>query len=209
MKSRPRTVASLIRMVLDLDRNSVVVYDKIKGKKTLTVRMSSGFSWAEMIDDVDLPLINKEAQRFLDNGLMKKWYVITWDCSSYDHVKPKKKPKGEGFAFENKFAKNLRDDVQEQEEEGARIIDGERHIGSGAIDGLKSDASSDVWQQESKQTSFMFFKLGLDVLNKITLEARVQHKDPMVFLRYTKIPETMVVESDWVIIPKSVFEKIS
>jgi hypothetical protein len=92
-----------------------------------------------------------------------------------------------------------------QEDEGAELIGGKRHIGSGAISGLKSDASSEIWQQEAKQTGGKSFRLSLDVLSKITSEARRQDKKPMLFLRFTDIPDEMVVDDDWVIFPAKFF----
>jgi hypothetical protein len=113
-----------------------------------------------------------------------------------------------GFEFGQGDAKRSRRAVNCQEEDGARVIKGKRHVGSGAIPGLKSDASSDVWQQEAKQTAKKSMSLKLDWLYKISFEAKQQRKRPMMHLRFTEIPEGMAVEQDWVVIPAAVFAKM-
>jgi hypothetical protein len=113
-----------------------------------------------------------------------------------------------GFVFGRDEKKRMRSLVNEQEEEGARLIGGRRHVGSGAIEGLKSDASSSRWQLEAKQTAGKSIGVSLEWLEKISREARSQDKHPILFLRFTRIPSDMVIEEDWMVIPASVFERM-
>jgi len=123
-------------------------------------------------------------------------------------MKKEKTIRGKPFMFGIDSAKKARRRVTEQEEDGARLIGGRRHVGSGAIAGLKSDASSEDWQQESKQTAGRSIGLKLEWLNKIYVEARQQNKKPMMHLRFTNIPEYMTVYQDWVVIPADIFGKL-
>ena len=120
----------------------------------------------------------------------------------------KKMERVKPFAFGKDGAKKARKKVIRQEEDGARLIGGRRHVGSGAITDLKSDASSDEWQQESKQTAKKSMSLKLEWLYKICVEAKTQDKRPMVHIRFTEIPEYMVMPDDWVLIPAKEFKRL-
>lgn len=111
-----------------------------------------------------------------------------------------------GFSFDGRGEKKrARRRVSAQEEDGARLIGGIRHVGSGAIKYLKSDASSRSWQQESKQTEKESLALKLEWLDKISREAKKQDKNPMLFLRFTNVSKFVTVDSDWVVIPARIF----
>lgn len=111
------------------------------------------------------------------------------------------------FQFNKGSAKRARRLVSKQEADGADLIGGSRHIGSGALPRSKSDASSDRWQLEAKQTEHLSISIKLDWLDKITREARTQDKKPMMHIRFTNIPQGMVVEKDWVMFPAKYFIK--
>ena len=113
-----------------------------------------------------------------------------------------------GFAFGRNEKKKIRRSVNEQEEKGARLIGGRRHVGSGSIEGLKSDASSSRWQLEAKQTSRKSISVSIEWLEKISREARTQDKHPILFFRFTNIPSDIAMEQDWVVIPASAFERM-
>jgi hypothetical protein len=89
----------------------------------------------------------------------------------------------------------------------AELVGGKRHAGSGAMDGLKSDASSDDWQVECKQTEKRSMIIQLDWLEKITREATGCGKIPMLHLRL--LAAEADIQKDWVCIPAKVFEKLT
>jgi len=205
--TRPRKISSLIARVLAEDpRAPAVDYDGIR--KRLFVKLTSRLAWSNLLEEVEVPVVDKFELTVVEkDGSRGQRFCVTWDC---DDIPSGEIPPVRGFSFDRRGAeKRARRRVREQEDEGARIIGGERHVGSGAISDLKSDASSEEWQQESKQTAAKSFRLTLDVLEKITREARTQGKKPMVFLRFTDIPEEMVVEEDWAIVPKSCYEEMA
>jgi len=45
-------------------------------------------------------------------------------------------------------------------------------------------------------------------LDKITREARVNDKRPMIHLRFTNFPDDVVASADWVVIPADVFDEM-
>lgn len=200
---RPRSISALIKRCFVADpKLDSVVYDQCS--QWLTVKFYSADAWIKLHEEIDIPH-QKYAVNIITGG--RKLFVLAWRCQDILNV-PKFNNSSSGFAFNRGAEKRARRLVTEQEDEGAEMINGTRHIGSGAIPGLKSDASSDVWQQEAKQTERKSFGLKIDMLDKITREARVQGKNPMVFLRFTNVPDESVMEDDWVIMPKSAFEKI-
>jgi len=203
--TRPRKITGLIARVLEADPKATrIIYER--RTKALTVELVNAHAWVELTEEIDLPLKGRDHYYVPLNDMSREQrFMLVWDCSSMGQDEAEH---GTGFAFGQGAEKRARRRVDEQEEEGARIIGGRRHAGSGAISGLKSDASSAAWQQESKQTRNKSFGLSLEILEKISREARVQDKKPMVFLRFTDVPEHMAVEPDWVIVPKSAFEEM-
>lgn len=97
--------------------------------------------------------------------------------------------------------------VLEQENEAAAMVGGKRHRGSGSSMYLKSDASSDRYQIEAKQTEKKSLGLKLEWLKKITQEAFGRGRVPMMCLRFQANNDPLV-ESDWVVIPKSEFVRL-
>lgn len=204
--TKPRKISSLIGRVMEADPKATrIIYER--RTKVLTVELVDANAWVELTEDIELPLKGRDSYYAGVTELRREQrFMLMWDCSEIGHEKPEI---GTGFEFGGKSAhKAARRRVSEQEDDGAEMIGGRRHVGSGAIPGLKSDASSATWQQEAKQTKHKSFKLTQEVLEKISREARTQDKRPMVFLRFTDVPEDVMVESDWVIIPRSAFEEM-
>lgn len=96
--------------------------------------------------------------------------------------------------------------VFDQETQAASMVGGRRHAGSGSMDGLKSDASSDRYQIEAKQTKHAQIALKLEWLKKISYEAFGKAKVPFVHIRFLNCPPD--IEKDWVVIPQSEFKKL-
>lgn len=97
--------------------------------------------------------------------------------------------------------------VVEQEEQAAALVGGKRHAGSGAFPTLKSDASSDHYQIEAKQTNKDSLCLTLKWLEKITYEASGTGKIPLLHLRFLSIIPGKS-EKDWVVMPVSEFRRL-
>lgn len=102
-------------------------------------------------------------------------------------------------SFRSTRVQTMHEKVTRHEELAAQMVGGKRHAGSGASVHCKSDASSDVWQIECKQTEKASMSIKVEWLEKIQHEASMKQKWPMMSLRFQ--------EEDWVMIPKWVFEK--
>ena len=197
--SKVRRISAFIRAALLADAQACVYYDP--RKKTLDIRFYNA------IAKDDFCLKNEDLivwDRRVDKGDIV-FFVVRF-CADKMTEKPDKIVRG--FSFDSVSKKQSRKEVIEQEDVGAQLINGRRHAGSGAIDGYKSDASSDVWQQEAKQTAAQSIGVKLEWLDKITREARVLDKYPMMFIRFTSPEDHIVADDDWVMIPASVFRKV-
>jgi len=196
---KPRKLSSLIRAVLQADPRANIN----RSGKQLNVQFFSMTAYTFLRDNFEVRVI---AEGHLSRGKDIPKAFILWDVESL------KEPPVEyvqAYRFEDE-AKRERDRVTEQEEEVADVYGGERHVGSGAIDGLKSDSSGKgfgAWQVENKSTKAMSFPMKVSILDKITREARVQGKHPMLQVRFVGSPEWSIAEDDWFVIPKSAFEK--
>jgi hypothetical protein len=200
--ARIKKVSALIRRILDADPKTRLEYSPERGE--LAAWFTSINAMEDVLYEVDgLEILQKSSFMNCSN---QKRYLVTWDCSEIGH---KDTGPVTGFSFDKvSEAKVIRKRVNEQEDAGADLIGGRRHVGSGAIEGLKSDASSDVWQQEAKQTVAKSIGLSLEWLEKIQHEAKQTGKRPMLFVRFAKPPSHMVVDEDWVVIQASVFERM-
>ncbi len=203
---KPRKISALIKRVLDADPGagvSLEVLSEAQDIRRLHVNFKSVLAYSELKDSIDLSVVNSG---ILPDPTANHRAFMVWDCSKITfeqsgEIKP--------FAFDGRDeALNARRVVNEQEEDTAALIDGRRHVGSGAIEGLKSDASSDTWQAESKSTVAKSLSLKLDVLDKISREAREQNKKPMVHVRFTNVPQHMIVSEDWVVLTGDEFERL-
>jgi len=194
---KPKKLSSLIGRVVKEDPKALLVYEGIG--KVMKVSFFSSLAYTELKDTIDLPIISK--------GAISYRFHIKWDCSGIRE--PEDKPVTP-YAFGDREDKQREmDSVKDQEEAGAELIGGRRHVGSGAIEGFKSDASSRIWQQEAKQTKALSMSIKLRWLDKIFREAREQDKEPMLHMRFLKIPDHMIVPEDWVLISAKSFKKLS
>jgi hypothetical protein len=107
-------------------------------------------------------------------------------------------------SFRTVSVQSMHKNVIKQEEQAAAMVGGKRHSGSGSKIGHKSDASGEQWQVECKQTEKNSLVLKLEWLTKIQREAAAKNKWPMMHLR---IESEADVPSDWIMIPKWLFEK--
>lgn len=98
------------------------------------------------------------------------------------------------------------DTVFDHETEAAKLIGGERHRGSGASVWKKSDASSEQYQMECKQTGNDSISIKWEWLEKITLEAAGQGKTPVMHLRFLR--ESPTTSKDWVMVSGAEFERL-
>jgi hypothetical protein len=96
--------------------------------------------------------------------------------------------------------------VEEHEGDAANSVGGERHIGSGRLQGLKSDASSEEYQVECKQTSKQSLSVTLEWLEKISTEAMGRGKVPIMHFRFLNAPPA--VSKDWVLVPEWQWKRI-
>lgn len=102
-------------------------------------------------------------------------------------------------SFRSVSVQSLQKKVLAQEEKAAAMVGGKRHAGSGSSRYCKSDASSDRWQIECKQTEKESLGVKLEWLEKIAREAVNKQKWPMLCVK--------IQAEDWVMIPKWIFEK--
>lgn len=186
----PKTISSLVATVIKESRGW---HEFQCGDGSFVVFLTSEIGYQVLKDTVELRIIScggaYRASVFLR--------FIRWDCSSMGKPDSSFKP----FEIGDDRGKRIRKSVYEQEDYAAKIIGGERHVGSGAIRFLKSDASSDKWQVEAKQTSRKSITVSLEWLQKIQDEATTQQKHPMLMLRFVNIPEPFTVHKDWAVIP--------
>lgn len=102
--------------------------------------------------------------------------------------------------------RNLPTDPTAQEHHIAKVIGGSRHRGSGSSPWKKSDASSDDFQVECKQTIKESIRVTLEWLEKISEEGAARSKHPALHLRFLNAPPT--TDQDWVMIPERVFKEM-
>lgn len=102
-------------------------------------------------------------------------------------------------SFRSVSMQTMHDKVTKQEEQSAAMVGGKRHAGSGASRHCKSDASSEIWQIECKQTEKESMSIKLDWLKKIQIEASNKQKWAMMCIK--------IQDEDWVMVPKWIFEK--
>jgi hypothetical protein len=206
--TKPRTIAGLIGRVLKEDPScDSIRLHSVNGQKRLLVLLKSVEAKMELADDVELDLVNCERITVPTGRGSEVRYMLDWDVSRVGFDKSSgKKP----FQFGDRSeARRIKKAVRAQEESAASLIGGRRHVGSGAIPGIKSDASSETWQVEAKRTERKSFGLSVDLLSKITAEAATTGRDPMMYITFGAIPKDVRVEDTWVVIPRSKFEEIN
>lgn len=194
---KPSRLSALMTRIATEDPSYLFmgIFRKTSGV-SLRVSLSSLSAFVELRDGIDLPIIMKRAD--FDGGE----YTIEWDVSGLGFGKKEVTP----FCFDGRDdAKRARRESIIQEEEGAELIGGRRHVGSGAIPGLKSDASSDRWQMEAKYTRAASIRVTLSWLSQISSEARDQDRWPILHIKFLEIPSGISVKDKWVLIPADVF----
>lgn len=124
----------------------------------------------------------------------------------------RKKPKKEDPLRElrigtRSFVESNRKTVSAQESHVASAIGGDTVPGSGCGQKFKSDAFSERYQVEAKQTQNMSLSLTVEWLRKISREALRYGRVPMMHIRflngYRDLPD-----KDWVVIPEREFKRI-
>jgi hypothetical protein len=196
---KPRTIAGLISRISKSDaRYSDLEVHRRDSYSTLSVIVTSATANVDLKEEIEYPLVR--AKR--GDG----WYFLEWDISEMGKpVEKDVKP----YCF-TEGARQVRRKVTSQEDDAADVIGGKRHLGSGAISGLKSDASSMGWQLEAKMaTRRQSISVSVEWLSKITYEASVVNKKPILYLTFGNIPSDKRMEDTWVVIPKSIFERIN
>lgn len=96
--------------------------------------------------------------------------------------------------------------VLAHEHRAADVFGGKRHRGSGASPFMKSDASSERYQIECKQTEAASLVLKLDWLKKITCEAVGRGRIPALHVRFLR--DMPGVDRDWILLPASEVERL-
>lgn len=96
--------------------------------------------------------------------------------------------------------------VLAQEQAAAALVGGRRHSGSGAKMGARSDASSERFQIECKQTGNRSIGLSLDWLTKITHEAQGCGREPLMHFEFLAAPPD--VSRRWVLMSEWMFQKL-
>lgn len=93
--------------------------------------------------------------------------------------------------------------VFRHEEQAADLVGGKRHRGSGSYKFRKSDASSEDYQVECKQTEKKSLGIKTEWLKKIQQEAEFRGKEPVLHIRFTH--EDV---GDWVLIRSTEFKRL-
>ena len=201
---KPRHAASLLGRISDKSCGKFRFMFDFSAEMhcwTALVFLESELDFQCLREDIELPI--REDGYTHNDGEDIYTRFIKWDLGEYGKITPKGdfKPYMPGA----NLAAQIRKSVTQQEGDAAELIGGHRHLASGSIPSLKSDASSDEWQVEAKQTRHKSIRVTLGWLQKIQDEAR--DKYPALHLRFTDIPEPMTVHRDWLVIPASVFKE--
>jgi hypothetical protein len=195
-----RTISGLVSRIISEDsKYRLINVVRDNGRVTVTAYLSSVIARDALIDCLDLPVTMKDHLLFGDNSI----YIAVWDATTIGRNDKLVTP----FRFDGSDdAKRARRRVTEQENRAAQMIGGKRHVGSGAISDLKSDASSMIWQLEAKQTRAQSIAVKLDWLSKISEEAMSQDKRPILHIEFSHVPDNVIVENEWVMMSRSSFE---
>lgn len=108
--------------------------------------------------------------------------------------------------FESQREKNTdHDSVFRHEEQAAELVGGKRHKGSGSVHGHKSDASSEDFQIECKQTEKESISIKLEWLDKISREAFGRGRKPLLHIRFLQA-DGIMNQKDWILISAKDFK---
>ena len=92
------------------------------------------------------------------------------------------------------------------EKEVSEGLGGSAHIGSGRIPGKKSDGSTEDYQIECKQTAKESLSLKLSWLQKISSEAYLRGRVPILSIRFLN-SEDKLTPKDWILVPYDEFKR--
>lgn len=81
-------------------------------------------------------------------------------------------------------------------------------MGSGRLEGWKSDGSTDRYQIEAKQTAKQSLTIKMEWLQKITEEALPCGRIPIVAIRFLNCDD-LLTDRDWILVPASEFKELS
>ncbi len=95
------------------------------------------------------------------------------------------------------------------ERKTAKRIGGQQTKFSGAMPNARGDISLPEFLVEAKSTKLITMRLELTWLVKILREAMKENKEPAVTLTFTTANGDPLVGGTWVLVPESVFRKIS
>ena len=117
-------------------------------------------------------------------------------------AKPKKTDALTGFRSIR--SETSHEKVRFHEDRAASVFGGKRHAGSGAFQGLKSDASSDDFQIECKRTDKDSLSFKVQWLDKISTEALGVGKIPAMHIELQNCEH----HKRWVVIPEQIFQML-
>lgn len=84
----------------------------------------------------------------------------------------------------------------------------QEHVGSGGIDGLKSDGSTKKLRFESKATTKQSFSVKLSVLEKIRKEAIAMDQEPVLTVAFVYENGRTKPHGDFVMISRQLFNEL-
>jgi hypothetical protein len=103
-------------------------------------------------------------------------------------------------------AKEIRRRSTRQERKRIEAVGGRAHRGSGALDGYKSDGSSDRWRMENKFTTAESYRVTLHDLHKLRSECR-GFQAPVFNVEFQD-KYTGTVKETWVLVPATEWERL-
>lgn len=98
---------------------------------------------------------------------------------------------------------NIKKEANKREKDLAKQFKGFRQPNSGSLITFKGDIKTEQFLFDSKHTKNKSHSITLEMLEKITKEARAQRKDPGLIISFEKVPYS--ISDQWVQIPAQVF----
>jgi len=193
---RPRTISSILSFI---EKHSLGKFSFDVNDGVILARFEMELDFERARDEIELIPMS--------TGYVITEYTRYIQWNVFDILVPPKK-KLKPYCPGDNVLRDTRRLVTGQEEDAASLIGGKRHVGSGSIQGLKSDASSEHWQLEAKSTRTDSFRLTKKILQKIHDEAKAAGKRPILHLRFRESDSIFTAPRDWVIIPSESFEKM-
>jgi hypothetical protein len=97
--------------------------------------------------------------------------------------------------------------IKKHEIRASESVGGKRHVGSGALFFAKGDGSGKNYTIECKRTDLKSISIKASYLDKITKEAAMQGKLPLLFLNISTVG--VLTEKDWVLMELSKFKELT